>query len=133
MRINATLLVFVIFSYITPVGLFAHDCFQKPMEERYGLKSVSCKTCHPNSNDRSIHNEFGILFQVELKGKELTKKFNEAVKKGQQAVTEYEKEMVVHFLEAVKVIEKKHMTFEDLIKYGLLSGVRLEKPKPETN
>ena len=108
-------------------GAFAHDCFQDPMEERYGLKSVSCKTCHPNNKDRSIHNEFGKLFEKQLEGKDLTKKFKEAEKKGEEAVAEYEKEMVKHFVEAMKVVEKKHMTFEKLIKYGLLNGVRLPK------
>ena len=107
----------------------AHDCFQDPMKERFGLKAVSCKTCHPINGDRSIHNEFGKLFLAELKGKDLTKKFYEAEKKGDEAVAEYEKEMVKHFLEAFKVVEKKSMTFENLIKYGLLNGARLPTPK----
>ena len=129
-KTNVLLLIFVV-CITLPMTINAHDCFQDPMEERYGLKSVSCKTCHPNNKDRSIHNEFGKLFETALKGKDLTKKFNEAEKKGEEAVAEYEKEMVKHFVEAMKVVEKKQMTFEDLIKYGLLNGVRLEKPKEE--
>ena len=132
MKTNATLLVLLIFCYVMPSALNAHDCFQKPMEERYSVKSVSCKTCHPINQDRSVHNEFGKLFLAELKGKELSKKFKEAEKKGEEAVAEYEKEMVKHFVVALKVIEKKNMTVEDLIKYGLLSGVRLEKKKADT-
>ena len=41
------------------VSVMAHDVYKEPLEERYGLKTVSCKTCHPNSKDRSIHNTFG--------------------------------------------------------------------------
>ena len=122
-----TLLIF--FGTMTLESI-AHDCFQDPMQDRYkNVKTISCKTCHPNNKDRSIHNEFGKLFVKELEGKELTKKFKEAEKKGDEAVAEVEKEMVKHFLEAIAVVEKKPMTFEELIKYGLLSGVRLEKPK----
>jgi len=120
-------MLFIAFCILLPIESNAHDCFQEPMEERYGLRTVSCKTCHPNNKDRSIHNEFGKLFEKELLGKELTKKFNEAEKKGEEAVAEYEKEMVQHFIVAMKAVEKKSMTFEDLIKHGLLNGVRLEK------
>ena len=110
----------------------AHDCFQKPMQERYEtVKTISCKTCHPNNKDRSIHNEFGKLFLKEFEGKGITKMFKEAEKKGPEEVAKVEKVMVKHFLEAMKSVEKKSMTVEDLIKYGLLSGVRLEKPKKE--
>ena len=108
----------------------AHDCFQKPMQDRYeSVKTISCKTCHPNNKDKSIHNEFGQLFLKEFEGKGITKMFKEAEKKGDEEVAKVEKVMVKHFIEAMKVVEKKQMTVEDLIKYGLLSGVRLEKPK----
>lgn len=121
---------------LTLTGLFvflnsaaAHDAFKEPLEERYGLKTVSCKTCHPNNKDRSIHNDFGKLFLAELKGKEITRKFKEAEAVGEDAVKEYEKEMVKHFLEALKVVEKKKMTFEDLMKAGLINGTRLDTKK----
>ena len=104
----------------------AHDAFKKPMEEKYGLKTVSCKTCHPNNKDRSIHNEFGKLFEDALKGKDISQKFKEAEAQGDQAVAEYEKEMVQHFMEALEVVEKKKMSFEELIRFGLLNGVRLD-------
>ena len=110
-------------------ALVAHDAFKDPMEERYGLKTVSCKTCHPDNKDRSIHNQFGKYLEEALKGKEITKKFKEAEAKGEEAVKEYEKEMVVHFVEALKVVEKKKMTFEDMIKAGLLNGTRLDTSK----
>ena len=107
----------------------AHDAFKKPLEEKYNLKTVSCKTCHPNNKDRSVHNEFGQLFLPLLKEKNITKKFKEAEAKGEDAVKAYEPEMAKHFLEALKVVEKKNMTFEDLMKYGLLNGVRLNTKK----
>ena len=118
-----TLLIFI------PFSVFAHDAFKEPLEKRYNLKTVSCKTCHPNNKDRSIHNEFGKLLETELKGKDITKKFKAAEAKGEEAVKAYEKEMVQHFVEAMKVVEKKSMTFEDLIKFGLLNGVRTNPPE----
>ena len=132
MNCNRTTVVgLVIFSLFLSSQLPAHDCFKEPMEQKYGLKTVSCKTCHPNNKDRSIHNEFGKLFEEALKGKDISKKFKEAEAKGDEAVAEYEKEMVVHFMEALKVVEKRKMSFEDLIKAGLLNGVRLETKKAE--
>ena len=131
MNIKPVLLILIVICCFPSTTSYAHDCFQDSMEKRYGLKSVSCKTCHPNNKDRSIHNEFGKLFEKALEGKNLTKNFKEAEKKGEEAVAEYEKEMVKHFVESMKIVEKQNMTFEKLIKYGLLNGVRLEKPKSE--
>ena len=80
-----------VFAIFTMLGLMstsiqAHDCFKKPLQDRYNLKTVSCKTCHPNNKDRSIHNKFGIIVEKQLKGKELTKMFKEAEAKGEEAV-----------------------------------------------
>ncbi len=109
----------------------AHDAFKEPFAKRYGLKTVSCKTCHPNNKDKSIHNEFGKLIEKQLLGKDLSKKFNEAKAKGDEAVEAYEKEMVVHFIEALKVVEKEKMSFADLAKFGLLNGVKLDTKKAD--
>ena len=126
-KISMTLVIAVLFS----TSSNAHDAFKEPLEKRYGLKTVSCKTCHPNNKDRSIHNEFGKLIEKELIGKDITKKFKEAEKKGDEAVKEYEKEMALHFIEAMKKVEKEKMSFGDLIKFGLLNGVRLETKKDD--
>ena len=99
-KISMTLVIAVLFS----TSSNAHDAFKEPLEKRYGLKTVSCKTCHPNNKDRSIHNEFGKLIEKELIGKDITKKFKEAEKKGDEAVKEYEKEMALHFIEAMKKV-----------------------------
>lgn len=110
----------------------AHDAFKDPMAKRYGLKSVSCKACHPNNKDKSIHNKFGIYYLNALKGKELTKKFKEAEAKGEEAVKAYEPEMVKHFVEAMKAVEKEKLTLEDMLKAGLINGTRPEKQKGQT-
>ena len=106
------------------VPVSAHDAFQDPMKERYGLKSVSCKACHPDNKDKSIHNKFGLYYVEALKGKDITKKFKEAEAKGEDAVKAYEPEMAKLFVEAMKVVEKEKMTFEDFLKAGLLNGTR---------
>ena len=59
----------------------------------------------------------------------MTKKFNAAAEKGEEAQDAYEKEMVKLFKEAMKVVEKKSMTFEDMIKAGLLSGAKFDFKK----
>ena len=64
--------------------LSAHDVYKEPLEERYGLKTVSCKTCHPNTKDRSIHNVFGQYFADEFKGQEITIKYEEAKAAGEE-------------------------------------------------
>ena len=125
MNIQNSFLILLIVA-IVQGSSFAHDCFKEPLQSKYNLKTVSCKTCHPNNKDKSIHNEFGKLLETELKGKGLSKMFKEAEAKGEEAVKAVEPEMVKHFLEALKVVEKKKMSFEDLMKYGLLNGVRLK-------
>jgi len=109
--------------------LSAHDVYKEPLEVRYGLKTVSCKTCHPNTKDRSIHNVFGQYFADEFKGQEITKKYEAAQAAGEEQQKAYEVQMVASFNEVLLVVEKKKMTFEDLIKAGLLNGIRLEEKK----
>ena len=106
----------------------AHECFKIPLAERYQLKpSVSCKSCHPNNKDRSIHNKLGIIFEKALKGKDMTKKFKEAEAKGEEAVAEYEKVMIEDFKKVLVEVEQKQMTLKDMIEFGLINGMRLSK------
>ncbi len=107
----------------------AHDAFKEPMQKRYGLKTVSCKVCHPNNKDRSIRNAFGEYYAQALKGQDMTKKFDEASEKGEEAQKAYEKEMVKAFIEAMQVVEKKPITIEEWIKTGMLNGTRLDTKK----
>jgi hypothetical protein len=108
----------------------AHDVFKEPMEEKYQLKTVSCKACHPNNKDRSIHNKLGKLLEAEFKrkGLEMTKKYEEAKAQGADAQAAYEKQMINAFTEAMLLVEKQPLTIEDLILSGLLNGTR---PKDE--
>ena len=126
---NKSLLFELALVFIATASLQAHDAFKDPFVKRYGYKSISCKVCHPNKKDRSIHNKFGHYYEEALKGSEITKKFNEASEKGEDAQKEYEKEMVKLFEKAKVVVEKKSMTFEDFTKAGLLNGTKMPKPE----
>ena len=103
----------------------AHEVFKKPLQEKYNLKSVSCKACHPSNKDKSIHNKFGMYFVDIFKGQELTKKYDEATKAGDEEKLKVEESLVVKFKAALKIVEKKQLTFEDMINAGLLNGTRL--------
>ena len=109
--------------------LRAHDVYKEPLEIRYGLKTVSCKTCHPDSKDRSVQNKFGQYFADEFKGQDVSKKYEAAQAAGEEQQKAYELEMVASFNKALLVVEKKKLTFADMIKAGLLNGTRLQEKK----
>ncbi len=127
--INKLFFSLAVFGLLFAQTATAHDAFKEPLEKRYNLKTVSCKTCHPDNKDRSIHNKFGQMFLPYFEGKEMTRKFNEAEAKGEEAQAEYEKEMAKEFLAALIEVEKKQLTIKDLIEAGLLNGTRLNTPK----
>lgn len=105
----------------------AHDCFKEPFQNYYKFKSVSCKTCHPDSK-KETHNRFGIVYVKALEGKNLTKMFREAEAKGNQAaLAKVEKEMVAEFMKIVPTVEDEAMTFKALLASGLINGTRLDK------
>lgn len=106
---------------------WAHDVFKEPLEKRYKLKTVSCKTCHPNNKDRSIHNKFGQMFADQFKGMEMSKKFEAAEAAGEEAKKKYEAEMVAAFEKALLIVEKKKLTIAEMLEAGLMNGTRLEK------
>ena len=109
----------------------AHDAFKEPYEERYNLKTVSCKTCHPNTKDRSIHNALGLMYEKALKGTDITRKFKEAEAKGDEAVEAYEKIMAEEFKKVMPVVENQKMSIKEFIAAGLLNGTRLAVPKDD--
>ena len=121
--------VFSLFLSLPGAMLRAHDVYKEPLEVRYGLKTVSCKTCHPDSKDRSVQNKFGQYFADEFKGQDVSKKYEAAQAAGEEQTKAYEVEMVALFNKALLVVEKKRMTFSDLIKAGLLNGTRLQEKK----
>ena len=104
-----------------------HD--EEPLEQRYHLKTVSCKTCHADSKDRTIYNKFGQMFVEAFKGKGIAEKYEQAKAEGEQQKKEYEAEMAREFAATLLVVEKKTMTIADLIKAGLLNGTRLDQKK----
>ena len=125
MKSSIILSLIVVLGFCTSSAAVAHDCFKEPLEERYKLKTVSCKTCHPNNKDRSIHNKLGVLFENALKGKELNRKFKEAEAQGEEAKKACEEMMVEEFKKVLVVVEKQQLTLEDMIKFGLINGMRL--------
>ncbi len=124
-------LVFAVLSISSIGSALGHDVFKEPLEERYGLKTVSCKTCHPNNKDRSIHNLFGQMFEEEFKGMEMSKKYEAAKAEGEEAQAAYEKVMIEAFKKAMPVVEKKQLTVEQIIRAGLLNGTRLADKSDE--
>ena len=123
------------FAVITLVSLgsaVGHDVFKEPLEERYGLKTVSCKTCHPNNKDRSVHNLFGQMYADEFKGMDMSRKYEAAQAEGEEAQAEYEKVMIAAFKKAMPKVEKKQLTVEQIIRAGLMNGTRLAN-KPDSD
>ncbi len=110
---------------------FGHEIYQDVLEERYTLKSFSCKTCHPDSDDRRIRSSFAELIYQQMKDKNYEKKWAEVEGKGDEAIAEFEKEISKDFAKAMEVIGKKQMSFDDLIKAGLFNGARLDTKKIE--
>lgn len=125
---NKTIFSALTILFIASASVQAHDVFKDPFIKRYGLKSASCKVCHPVNKDKTIQNKLGKYYEEALKGSEITKKFNEATEQGEEAQKAYEKEMVKLFEKAMVVVEKKSMTFADLTKAGLLAGTKMPKP-----
>ena len=120
----ATLLV--AFSQITISPLDAHDEFKEVLQQRYRLRSVSCKACHTDNKDKKIRNAFGKLLHGELKDKKLTERYLAAKEKGEEAEEKFEKKMLKEFLIALEAVEKKPITFVALMEAGLLNGTRLD-------
>ena len=107
-------------------GAWAYDAYQEPLEQRYHLKTVSCKTCHADTKDRTIYNKFGQLFVDAFKGKGIARKYEQAKAKGEEQKKSYEAVMAKEFAATLPVVEKKTLTIADLIKAGLLNGTRLD-------
>ncbi len=109
----------------------AHDVFQDVLKEKYTLKSFSCKTCHPDSDNRKIRTKFADRIHKELKDKKLSEKFSVAEKAGEEAVKEFEKGVAKDFGKAWETVSKQQMTFDDFLKAGLFNGARLDTKKLE--
>ena len=113
----------------------AHGVFKDPLEERYGLKSVSCSACHPTS-DKHVHNKFGRMFYRKFKGLDLTKKLEAAKEESKEAEEAFEQVMVAEFEKALVEIETQQMTIAEVFQGGMWNGTKLtdeslEKVKEE--
>ncbi len=138
-RLSFTTLLFVLFVGSSQTAK-AHDIFQDVLKEQYTLKSFSCKTCHPDSDDRKIRTPFAERIYQEMKGLGLSKKFAEAtaideaakakdpesVGKDKGAVYEFEKMAGKDFEKAFVKVAQQTMTIDQIIKQGLFNGARLD-------
>lgn len=117
-----------------------HEVFQDVLKEQYMLKSFSCKTCHPDGDDRKIRTPFADRIHQEMKDMGLSEKFAEAtakdeaakksdpdsVGKDKGAVAEFDKMVAKEFALAFKRVGQQKMTIDDMIKQGLFNGARLD-------
>ena len=99
------------------------------MKEKYALKSFSCKTCHPDNDNRKLRTKFAELIYQELKEKNYSQKWAETEPKGDEAIAEFEKLITKDFDKAIVIVGKKQITFDDLIKSGLFNGARIDEEK----
>ncbi len=118
---------FLIVSLLAASSLNAHDEFKEALQQRYRLKSVSCKACHTDNKDKEIRNAFGKLLYNELKDKQITQQYRDAKAKGEEAEKKFKERMVKDFVIALKTVEQKPVTFLSLLEAGLLNGTRLDK------
>ncbi len=121
----------------------AHDVFQDVLKEQYTLKSFSCKTCHPDSDDRKIRTPFAERIYQTMKDKGYSEKFAaavaadeaakakdpESVGKDKGAVAEFEKMIAEDFKESFKIVAAQTISFDELFKQGLMNGARLDTKK----
>ena len=121
----------------------AHEGFQDVLKEQYTLKSFSCKTCHPDGDNRKIRTPFAERIYQQLKDKGLSEKWGVAEKKDEEAkkadpegfdkktgaVAEFEKLVAKDFKVAFEAVSKQTMTIDEMIKEGLFNGARLDTKK----
>lgn len=118
----------------------AHEVFQDVLKEQYMLKSFSCKTCHPDGDDRKLRTPFADRIAQVMKNKGLSKKFAEAtakdeaakkqdpesVTKDKGAVADFNKMVGKEFAVDFKLVAQQKMTIDSMIKEGLFNGARLD-------
>lgn len=118
----------------------AHDVFQDVLKEQYTLKSFSCKTCHQDSDNRKLRTPFAERIYQVMKDKDYSAKFAtavaaddaakakdpESVSKEKGAVADLEKVMAEDFKTSFKTVAAQTISFDDLIKAGMMNGARLD-------
>ncbi len=105
----------------------AHTVFKKFMDEKFEGMKVTCNACHFDGKPKTERNPFGMLFYREFADLNLTDNFK--AKRGAEK-KEYENEvMLPAFQKAYEKVSK--MTYEEIIKEGLLDGI--DKPEEKTS
>jgi hypothetical protein len=118
----------------------AHEVYQDVLKEQYMLKSFSCKTCHPDGDDRKLRTPFADRIADVMKKKGLSEKFAEAtakdeaakkqdpesVTKDKGAVADFNKMVAKEFAVDFKLVAQQKMAIDDIIKEGLFNGARLD-------
>ena len=118
----------------------AHDVFQDVLKEEYTLKSFSCKNCHPDNDNRKLRTPFAERIYQVMKPGDYTAKYAaavatddaakaknpESVGKDKGAVAEFEKVIAADFKKAFKQVATQSISFDELIKQGMMNGARLD-------
>lgn len=115
--------------FLTSSFAHGHEIFQDVLKKKYTLKSFSCKTCHPDGDDRKIRSMFAELIYQELKDKNYTQQWATAEAGGKESIAAFETMITPEFEKAMDVVGKKTVTIEDLFKHGLINGARLDEKK----
>ena len=104
-----------------------HNIFKKEFSKKYPEKKISCTACHVDKKPKTERNEFGKLFHKQFTDQELTK--NWKTKKGAEKKDYEATVMIPAFQKALKNVTS--MTYDDIIKAGLVSGI--DDPQPNAD
>jgi hypothetical protein len=122
--------VFVLFGcLVCATKVDAHEIFQDILKEHYALKSFSCKTCHPDGDDRTLRTPFAELYYEAMKDGGWEEKFALASAKGETAVAEFEKQIGEEFKKNLARVGLASLTVDQLFESGLLAGIRIDEKK----
>lgn len=105
----------------------AHNIFKKEFSKNYSDKKISCNACHVDKKPKTERNAFGKLFHKQFADQELTKNWKS--KKGAEKKDYEATVMIPAFQKALKNVTA--MTYDDIIKAGMVSGIDDKQPKAE--
>ena len=103
----------------------AHNIFKKEVSKKYPGKKISCNACHVEKKPKTERNAFGKLFHKQFADQELTKNWKS--KKGAEKKDYEVTVMIPAFQKALKNVTA--MTYDDIIKAGLVEGIDDQQPK----
>ena len=118
-KVILPLLVMVVCVFGMTAQANAHALFKKLLAAKYPKLKINCNKCHLDKQPKSKRNVFGQLYTKMMGIEKLTETYK--TKKGPDK-KEYETEVLTPAFE--KAYEKmKKMTYDDMIKAGILPGV----------